>query len=213
LAAAGAARALSGETAIAKNLRCNERIRISPVRLIDENNQQIGIVETKEALARAREAGLDLVEVAPQSRPPVCRILDYGKWKYAQRKKQQKGRARRHETKEIRIRTPKIGAHDLMIKVNHARDFLERGDRVQFTLRFRGRELAHVDEGQRIFEQIKAQLADVCKVEQDQRRAGRTITMLLASSGKKPAAGKAEAGAQAQAGHSTHGGAATVNAS
>ncbi|MHC4985090.1 MAG: translation initiation factor IF-3, partial [Planctomycetota bacterium] len=110
---------------------------------MDHEDQQIGIIDTADALARAREAGLDLVEVAPQSKPPVCRIMDYGKWKYAQSKKQRKSRAHRHEVelKEIRIKTPKIDVHDLMIKVQHARDFLERGDRVQFTLRFRGREL------------------------------------------------------------------------
>jgi translation initiation factor IF-3 len=176
-------------------LRCNERIRISPIRLIDENDQQIGIVEIADALARAAAAGLDLVEVAPLSKPPVCRIMDYGKWKYAQRKKERKSRTHRHETamKEIRIKTPKIGAHDLMIKVNHAREFLIRGDRVQFALRFRGRELAHIDEGQKVFAQIKQDLADVSKVEHDFRREGRRILMLLAPGGTKKPAAKAAA--------------------
>lgn len=134
----------------------------------------------------ARDAGMDLVEVAPQSSPPVCRIMDYGKWKYEQAKKERKSKAQRHETelKEIRIKTPKIGEHDLAIKVNHAREFLERGDRVQFGLRFRGRELAHIDEGQKIFTSIKEQLADIAKVEQDFRREGRRITMMLAPSAK-----------------------------
>ena len=140
-------------------------------------------METKDALERAREAGMDLVEVAPQARPPVCRIMDYGKWKYAQRKKQRKSKSHRHETelKEIRIRTPKIGLHDLEIKVAHAREFLERGDRVQFTLRFRGRELAHIDEGQKVFQKIREDLADISKVDQNYRREGRRITMTLAS--------------------------------
>ncbi len=119
--------------------------------------------------------------------------MDYGKWKYAQRKKQHKSKARRHETKQIRIRTPKIGEHDLQIKLNHAREFLERGDRVQFNLRFRGRELAHVEEGYRVFKDIQEQLADVSKVEQSTRRAGRTINMLLAPTGKKAATQKADA--------------------
>ena len=183
-------------TTIAQNLRCNERIRISPIRLIDENDQQIGIVEVADALARARQAGLDLVEVAPLAKPPVCRIMDYGKWKYAQRKKERKGRTHRHETelKEIRIKTPKIGEHDLTIKVSHARDFLARGDRVQFVLRFRGRELAHIDEGQKVFARITENLADVSKVEQGFRREGRRITMLLIpGGGKKPAAKPAAA--------------------
>lgn len=165
-----------------KNLRCNEQIRISPIRLIDENDGQAGIVEVREAMSRAREAGLDLVEVAPQSRPPVCRIMDYGKWKYAQRKKEQKSKSHRKETelKEIRIKTPKIGDHDLDIKIQHARDFLSRGDRVQFTLRFRGRELAHMDEGKKIFGHVKGSLSDISKVDQDFRYEGKRITMTLA---------------------------------
>jgi len=142
----------------------------------------VGIVELSDALDRALRAELDLVEVAPQSSPPVCRIMDYGKFMYTQRKKEQKAKAHRHETelKEIRIKTPKIDPHDLGIKVNRARDFLERGDRVQFTLRFRGRELAHVDEGQRIFNSIKSELEDVAKVDRDFRFEGRRITMVLA---------------------------------
>jgi len=150
-------------------------------------------VETRDALNRAREAGLDLVEVAPQSSPPVCRIMDYGKWKYSQSKKERKSKAQRHETelKEIRIKTPKIGDHDLEIKIHHAREFLERGDRVQFGLRFRGRELAHIDEGQKVFTRIKEELEDVGKVEQDFRREGRRITMMLAPGGKKDQAKKA----------------------
>ena len=134
---------------------------------------------------------MDLVEVAPQSQPPVCRIMDYGKWMYLQRKKEQKAKAHRHETelKEIRIRTPKIGDHDLEIKINRARDFLGRGDRVQFTLRFRGRELAHTEEGRKVFEHVTEALEDVSKVDQSFRFEGRRLTMTLASTGKKPASG------------------------
>jgi len=161
-------------------------VRVSPIRLIDENNEQAGIVDVRDAQKRAREVGLDLVEVAPQSKPPVCRIMDYGKWKYAQRKKERKAKARRHETelKEIRIRTPKIGEHDLAIKVNRARTFLERGDRVQFSLRFRSRELAHIDVGVDVFRRIKEELADVARTERDVRREGRRITMMLSPSAK-----------------------------
>ena len=179
-----------GEEAIAKNLRCNDQISISPVRLIDEQDNQIGTVALADARARAQEAGMDLVEVAPQSRPPVCRIMDYGKWKYSQRKKEQKSKSARHDTelKQIRIRTPKIGDHDLDIKIARARHFLERGDRVHFNLRFRGRELAHVDEGYKVFQHIKEALADVAKVDQDFRREGRRITMWL-----KPVAAKSPA--------------------
>jgi len=149
-------------------------------------------VDVKESIAKARAVGLDLVEVDPHSRPPVCRIMDYGKWKYAQRKKEQKSKGRRHETelKEIRIKTPKIGDHDLEIKIMHAKEFLGRGDRVQFTLRFRGRELAHVDEGKKVFAKIKADLSEIAKVEQDFRYEGKRMTMLLAPGGKpKEAAG------------------------
>ena len=155
-------------------------------------------------MERAQELGMDLVEVAPQASPPVCRIMDYGKWKYAQRKKEQKSKAHRHETelKEVRIRTPKIGEHDLMIKVNRARKFLERGDRVQFSLRFRGRELAHIDEGAKVFKKIQEELADVSKIDQHFRREGRRITMTLAALpkeqvGKAPKPPKAPKAAEA----------------
>ncbi len=129
------------------------------------------------------------MEVAPQSRPPVCRIMDYGKFMYAQQKKERQSRAQRHESelKEIRIRTPKIGDHDLMIKVKHAHEFLARGDRVQFSLRFRARELAHIDVGIEVFKKIKDSLSDIVKIERDVRREGRRITMLLAPApGKTP---------------------------
>ena len=179
----------------------NEQIRISPIRLIDDNEGQIGIIEVREALHRAREAGLDLVEVSPMSRPPVCRIMDYGKWKYAQRKKEQKSKAARKETelKEIRIKTPKIGDHDLEIKIAHAREFIGRGDRVQFTLRFRGRELAHMDEGYRIFQHIREVLSDVAKVDQAPRAEGKRIAMVL-TPGAAPAGSTASVGAPAAMG-------------
>ena len=156
-------------------------------------------MEVNEAQRLANEAGLDLVEVAPKASPPVCRIMDYGKWKYAQAKKDRKSKAMRHDTelKGIRIKTPKIGQHDLDIKVARARKFLERGDRVQFSLRFRGRELAHIDEGQRVFREIQEALADVSKIDQNYRREGRRITMTLGAAVKgaspkpKPAIPKA----------------------
>src|ERR1035437_1465729 len=190
----GAVKTLAGDVTLEKNLRCNEQIRISPIRLIDENDGQAGIVEVREAMSRARGVGLDLVEVAPQSRPPVCRIMDYGKWKYAQRKKEQKSKSHRKETelKEIRIKTPKIGDHDLDIKIEKARDFLSRGDRVQFTLRFRGRELAHMEEGRKVFAKIKEVLADCSRVDQDCRHEGKRITMTLASGKSEPPPGAAK---------------------
>ncbi len=145
-------------------------------------------MEIGEALQRALTAGMDLVEVSPNAKPPVCKILDYGKYMYAQRKKEQKSKAHAHQTelKEIRIKTPKIGDHDLMIKINKARDFLSRGDRVQFTLRFRGRELAHIDEGRRVFNDIQKALEDVSKVDQEHRFESKRLSMLLAPASKKP---------------------------
>jgi translation initiation factor IF-3 len=121
--------------------------------LIDQNDEKIGPTSTAEALRRAREAGLDLVEVAPTARPPVCKIMDYGKWRYQQQKKEDKSRAssRAGQLKELKFKTVKIGDHDLMIKVNHAREFLKEGNKVQFTLQFRGREMAHQDLGREIF--------------------------------------------------------------
>lgn len=163
-----------------KRLRVNDYIRISPIRLIDENNDQVGIVETDEAKRRARQAGLDLVEVAPNSEPPVCRIMDYGKWKYAQRKKEQKAKshANKSELKGMRLR-PKIDEHDLQIKVNKARDFLEDGDKVQFTMLFRGREMAHRDLGLRTMQEVADSLKDIAKVEAPPKMQGRRATMLL----------------------------------
>ena len=163
-----------------KKLRVNEQIRISPVRLVDENNEQIGVVETDEAKKRARDAGLDLVEVAPNSQPPVCRVMDYGKWKYAQRKKEQKAKshAKQAEIKGVRLR-PKIDDHDLHTKLNKARDFLNDGNKVQFTMLFRGREMAHRDLGQEQMEQICDELSDLAKVEAPPKMMGRRMTMLL----------------------------------
>ena len=162
-------------------------IRISPVRLIDENNEQIGIVETDEARRQAREAGLDLVEVSPQSKPPVCRIMDYGKWKYAQQKKEQKAKAhaKKSELKGVRLR-PNIDDHDLEMKVNKAREFLSDGDKVQFVMLFRGRQMAHQDLGRDTMLQIHEMLQDVGKIEQPPKMMGRRMTMLMSPEKKRP---------------------------
>src|SRR5919197_1178102 len=155
--------------AISTNFRHNEQIRISPIFLIDQNDDKVGSITTSEALRRAREAGLDLVEVAPTARPPVCRIMDYGKWRYQQQKKEDKSRAssRGGQLKELKLKTVRIGDHDLQIKINHAREFLKEGNKVQFTLQFRGREMAHIDLGREIFAKIKSELAMSSKVERD----------------------------------------------
>ena len=148
--------------------------------MIDENNEQVGIVETDEAKRRARDAGLDLVEVAPTAKPPVCRIMDYGKWKYQQRKKEQKAKAhaKQSELKGVRLR-PGIDEHDLSIKVNKARDFLDDGDKVQFTMLFRGRQMAHQDLGAQTMEEIYNQLSDIAKIEAQPKMQGRRMTMTL----------------------------------
>jgi len=136
----------------------------------------------------AREAGLDLVEVAPQARPPVCRIMDYGKWRYQQQKKEDKSRAssRAGRLKQINIDTIRIGDHDLEIKINRARDFLKEGNKVQFTLRFKGREMAHLDLGRNLFTKVKQQLFLVSKVERDAKMEGKRMTLVLQPDHKDP---------------------------
>ncbi|MEX2212982.1 MAG: translation initiation factor IF-3 [Phycisphaeraceae bacterium] len=163
-----------------KRLRINEMIRISPIRLIDENNEQVGVIETIEAKRRAKEVGLDLVEVSPQSAPPVCRIMDYGKWKYQQKKKEQKARShsKQSELKELRLR-PQIDEHDLDIKTKRSREFLDEGHKVQFTIQFKGREMAHRELGIDLMRQVAGLLEDVSKVEQPPRSLGRRMTMTL----------------------------------
>jgi translation initiation factor IF-3 len=147
----------------------------------------------------AREAGLDLVEVAPNARPPVCRIMDYGKWRYQQQKKEDKSRASNKggQLKELKLKTVKIGEHDLMIKVNRARDFLKDGNKVQFTLQFRGREMAHIDLGRDIFKKIKDELWLVSKVERDAKMEGRRMTLVLQPDHKAPGAVKPVVGGTA----------------
>ena len=138
----------------------------------------------------ANEAGLDLVEVAPTARPPVCRIMDYGKWRYQQQKKEDKSRAssKAGQLKELKFKTVKIGDHDLMIKINHAREFLKEGNKVQFTLQFRGREMAHIELGRDIFKNIKTELWQVSKIERDAKMEGRRMTLVLQPDHKAPGA-------------------------
>ncbi len=139
----------------------------------------MGVIETSEALARAREVGLDLVEVAPQEKPPVCRIMDYGKFKYQQKKRQHKSHGHHGKNKELRLR-PKIGDHDLMTKVNRAKEFLAEKDKVIFSVIFRGRENAHVDEGFKLVQRLTKELAEVAKLEQNPQMQGRRIVVIFA---------------------------------
>ena len=168
----------------------NDQIRISPVRVIDQEMQQLGVMPVHAALTLAREAGLDLVEVGPTERPPVCRIMDYGKHKYLQ-KKRQKGGQHGHQImlKEIRLR-PSTGEHDRMIKVAHAREFLGQGHKVQFNLKFRGRERFHREVAFEAFNGIITELSDVSKVERPpSMESGRMIMVLVPGKGgaKAPA--------------------------
>ncbi len=165
---------------IAKALRLNERIRITPVRVINQYQEQLGVIPTHEALALAREAGLDLVEVSPTENPPVCRIIDYGKHIY-EKKKRLKISASAHvvSLKEIRIR-PKTDKHDRQIKMNRARNFLAEDHKVQFTMLFRGRERFHRDRAHVIFKSILDELGETVKVERTPSMEGRRMTMVVA---------------------------------
>ncbi len=159
------------------NYRTNEQIRVPQVRLIDENNEQVGIVDTREALMRARAAGMDLVEVAHSERPPVCRIMDYGKFKYELKKKARK--SHEQHLKEVRMR-PKTDDNDRAIKLNRALKFLANGDKVQLTMQFRGRERAHRDVALAIFQNILGELGDLVKIERPPSMDGRHMITILA---------------------------------
>jgi translation initiation factor IF-3 len=147
------------------------------VRLIGANGEQLGVVPTAQAQDMAREANLDLVEVAPNERPPVCKIMDYGKFRYQQSRKSSK--PHQQKLKEIRVR-PKTGEHDIDVKVNQARKFLEHNDKVLVNVLFRGRELQHIEEGQRILAGILEKLKDLAKVEAPPSMQGKRMTAMLA---------------------------------
>lgn len=150
------------------------------MRLIDESSNQVGIIDTAVAKNRAREAGLDLVEVSPNAEPPVCRIMDFGKWLYEQKRKNKQSHKKKHTVtlKEIRLR-PKIDDHDRDIKVNHAIKFLEKGHKVQFTMLFRGREMMHIERGHEIMGEITETIEDVAKIERPAKMLGRRMTMVV----------------------------------
>ncbi len=162
-----------------KKLRANRQIKVPEVRLIDQNGDQVGIVDVKAAQSKATDAGLDLVEVSPNANPPVCKIMDYGKWLYEQKKKA-KDSQKQHKTtlKEIRLR-PETEKHDIDIKVRKARKFLEKGDKVQFSIFFRGRQMLHQDQGHEMLEDIKEEMSDIAKVERPEKMTNRRMTLLL----------------------------------
>ncbi len=172
----------------------NHEIRISPIRLINEHNEQVGVIDTREALRMAEESGLDLVEIQADSRPPLCKIMDYGKYQYEQSKKGKGGSSgKTQEIKEVRLgRSAKIDDHDVKIRVEQARRFLMDGDKVIFIQRFRGREMAHQDIGMDRLQGIIDELSDIAKVEMPPRSQGRQISMMLTPEKQKVEAAKRE---------------------
>jgi translation initiation factor IF-3 len=161
--------------------RVNEEIRVPQVRLIDQDGEMIGVVSAREALLRAYEVGMDLLEISPNAVPPVCKITDYGKFKYEQQKKANEARKRQKvvEIKEIKVR-PNIDDHDYETKMKQMKGFIEEGDKVKVTLRFRGREMAHQDLGIKVLERIRTELGETIKVEQMPRLENRQMIMVLA---------------------------------
>ncbi|MCU0731731.1 MAG: translation initiation factor IF-3, partial [Hyphomonas sp.] len=161
--------------------KINDQIRAREVRLIDENGQNVGVVNKFDALQRATDAGLDLVEISPDAEPPVCKILDYGKYKYQEQKKQAEARKNQKivEIKEIKMR-PGIDDHDYDVKMRAIRRFFEEGDKVKITLRFRGREMAHQHLGMEVLNRVKTETEAVAKVESEPRFEGRQMVMVLA---------------------------------
>lgn len=168
------------------SVRRNDQIRAREVRLIGDDGEQFGIIDRNEALQMAKDAGLDLVEVAATADPPVCRIMDYGKYRYEAQKKKQEAKKRQAvvEIKEIKLR-PKTDEHDYQTKVKHIRRFIEEGARCKVTIFFRGREIVHKDRGQLVLDRVVEDLKDVAKVDQEPRAEGRTLHMMLAPVAKK----------------------------
>ena len=162
-------------------LMINEQIRDKEVRLIGENGEQLGIMSAREAMKLAEEAELDLVKIAPTAKPPVCKIIDYGKYRYEMARKEKEARKKQKvvELKEIRL-SPNIDSNDLNTKMNAARKFLAKGDKVKITLRFRGREMAHMNASRHILDDFAASLGEIATVEKAPKVEGRSISMVLA---------------------------------
>ena len=165
---------------VTRNVRVNQQIRISPVRLIDSDGSQVGVVPLEVARQRAVERALDLVEVAPTARPPVCRIMDYGKYKYRENKKAKEAKKKQHviQMKELKLRS-KIDEHDLQFKLRHARRFLEKYYKVKVTMVFRGREVVHKDLGERILRRVFDEVSDLASQEGEIKMEGRNMILIL----------------------------------
>ncbi len=171
---------------IHKRVRVNNQIRISPVRVVGSDGEQVGVVPTESAIQMAEEEGLDLVEVAPQASPPVCRIMDYGKYKYEESQKAKKAKKKQHiiQVKEIKLR-PKIEPHDFEFKVRHAINFLSKNNKVKVTLMFRGREIAHADRAFALMNRFVESIEEDGVVESPVKKEGRNLVMVLGPRSKK----------------------------
>ncbi|MCD6534614.1 MAG: translation initiation factor IF-3 [Deltaproteobacteria bacterium] len=170
----------------AEKVRVNRQIRISQVRLIGDAGEQVGVIDTQEALAYAEERGLDLVEVSPHASPPVCKVMDYGKFKYQESKRAQEAKKKQTviQVKEIKMR-PRTDVHDLDVKIRNIVRFLESGDKVKVTIRFRGREMAYTDQGYDLLVKVAERVKEFGVVEQHAKREGRQLMMILGPVKKK----------------------------
>ena len=168
-------------------MRINREIRADKLRVVTEGGEQLGILTLREALAKAEEMGLDLVEIAPTAKPPVAKIIDYGKFRYHQAKKEKEGKKAQVQikVKEIKLK-PNIDTHDFQTKIKHARDFLAKGNKVRVTIVFRGREMLHIDLGQKVVEQFCEELSDISTLESPPKLMGRAMSTVLSPSGKRP---------------------------
>jgi len=186
---------ISGDLNIAteKTNRINAEIRIPEIRLIGVDGEQLGIVKTAEALRLAEQEGVDLVEIAPNAEPPVCRIMDYGKFKYQEQKRQQEAKAKQKiiQVKEVKFR-PATDEGDYQVKLRNLKRFIEDGDKAKVTLRFRGREMAHQELGMRVLERVRDDMAELVQVEAMPKLEGRQMVMVLAPKRKAVTTGKAD---------------------
>ena len=171
---------LGGEQLISKDWRINEDIRVREVRLVSDDGEQLGIVSIREALGIAQEKGLDLVEVAPSAQPPVCRLMDYGKFKFEQNKREKEARKKQKiiSIKEVKMR-PNIEEHDFQVKAKNARKFLSGGDKVKLTIMFRGREITHPELGEKLSLKFVGELTDISSVEKPPKVEGRNMVTVL----------------------------------
>lgn len=167
-------------------MRINRQIRADKIRVIGSDGKQLGVMSPRDALAQAQEEGLDLVEISPNAKPPVCKIIDYGKFRYSQTKKEKETRKATHQVKvkEIKVK-PNIDVHDLNTKLKHAREFLLKGNKVRVTCSFRGREMLHLDLGRKVVKQFCEELEDIAQIEAPLKQMGRTMSLVLAPLGKR----------------------------